>query len=159
MEQNPVTPEGYKALEEELKHAKSVERPAVVKDIEEARAHGDISENSEYEDAKERQSLLEGRIRRLEHLLASAQIIDIATLPESDRVVFGTTVVLENCDSGEERSWRIVGEHEADVNQGKISYKAPVAKAIIGRHTGDEVVIPTPGGEQRWEIVSVRYRG
>lgn len=157
MEQNPVTPEGYAALEAELRHAKSVERPAVVRDIEEARAHGDLSENSEYEDAKERQSLLEGRIRRLEHMLAAAQVIDVAQLNVSDRVVFGTTVVLENTDTGDTRTWRIVGEHEADVNQGKISYKAPVARAVIGRSEGDEVVIPTPGGEQRWEIVEVRY--
>jgi transcription elongation factor GreA len=157
MEQNPVTPEGYVALEEELRHAKSVERPAVVRDIEEARAHGDISENSEYEDAKERQSLLEGRIRRLEHMLAAAQVIDVAKLPVSERVVFGTTVVIENTETSEQRTWRIVGEHEADVAAGKISYKAPVAKAVIGRSAGDEVVIPTPGGQQRWEILEVRY--
>jgi len=157
MEQNPVTPEGYVALEAELRHAKSVERPAVVRDIEEARAHGDLSENSEYEDAKERQSLLEGRIRRLEHMLAAAQVIDVAKLSVSERVVFGTTVVIENTDTGDTRTWRIVGEHEADVSQGKISYKAPVARAVIGRSEGDEVVIPTPGGEQRWEIVEVRY--
>lgn len=157
MERNPITPEGYTALEAELKHAKSVERPAVVRDIEEARAHGDLSENSEYDDAKERQSLLEGRIRRLEHLLASAQIIDVKQLPVTDRVVFGTTVVIENSVTGEERTWRIVGEHESDVNNGKISFKAPVARAIIGRSEGDEVVVPTPGGEQRWEIVEVRY--
>ncbi|TVQ89618.1 MAG: transcription elongation factor GreA [Deltaproteobacteria bacterium] len=157
MEQNPITPEGYKALEAELKHAKSVERPAIVRDIEEARAHGDLSENSEYDDAKERQSLLEGRIRRLEHLLASAQVIDVRELPKTDRVVFGTTVVIENTDSGEERTWRIVGEHESNVNEGLISYKAPVAKAVIGRSEGDEVVVPTPGGQQRWEIIEVRY--
>lgn len=157
MEQNPVTPEGYLVLEAELKHAKSVERPGIVRDIEEARAHGDLSENSEYDDAKERQSLLEGRIRRLEHLLASAQVIDVKDLPVTDRVVFGTTVVIENADSGESRTWRIVGEHEADVNNGMISFKAPVAKAVIGRSEGDEVAIPTPGGVQRWEIVEVRY--
>lgn len=158
MQQNPVTPEGYQALVDELKHAKSVERLQVVKDIEEARAHGDISENSEYEDAKERQAMIEGKIRELEHLVASAQIIDVAKLPESDRVVFGTTVVLENVDSGEERTWRIVGERETDVNNGKISWKAPVAKAMIGRVEGDEVTVPTPGGTQTWEIVEVRYR-
>jgi len=157
MQQNPVTPEGYDALVAELKHAKSVERLAVVKDIEEARAHGDISENSEYEDAKERQALIEGKIRELEHLVASAQVIDVKKLPVSDRVVFGTTVVLENVDSGEERTWRIVGERETDVSNGKISWKAPVAKALIGRVEGDEVSVPTPGGQQTWEIVEVRY--
>ncbi len=157
MRQNPVTPEGYEALENELKHAKSVERLAVVKDIEEARAHGDISENSEYEDAKERQAMIEGKIRELEHLVASAQVIDIKKIPVSDRVVFGCTVTLENVDSGEERTWRIVGERETDVSNGKISWKAPVAKAMIGRHEGDEVVVPTPGGTQTWEIVEVKY--
>lgn len=157
MQQNPVTPEGYEALVAELKHAKSVERLAVVKDIEEARAHGDISENSEYEDAKERQALIEGKIRQLEHLVSSAQIIDVAKLPKTDRVVFGTTVVIENTDSGEERQWRIVGERETDVANGKISFKAPVAKSIIGKSEGDEVVVPTPNGPQRWEIVEVRY--
>lgn len=157
MEQNPVTPEGYETLVATLKHAKSVERLAVVKDIEEARAHGDLSENSEYDDAKERQSLIEGKIARLEHLVASARIIDVAKLPVSDRVVFGTTVVLENSDSGDERVWRIVGESESDISNGLISYKAPVAKALIGRSEGDEVTIPTPGGQQRWEIVEVRY--
>lgn len=158
MQQNPVTPEGYAALEAELKHAKSVERLAVVKDIEEARAHGDISENSEYEDAKERQALIEGKIRELEHLVASARIIDVKKLQVSDRVVFGTTVVLENVESGEERTWKIVGERETDVSNGKISWKAPVAKALIGKTEGEEVQVPTPGGKQVWEIVEVRYQ-
>ena len=157
MEQNPITPEGYEALVARLRHAKSVERLAIVKDIEEARAHGDISENSEYEDAKERQALCEGKIARLEHLVASARIIDVTKLPVSERVVFGTTVLLENPETGEERTWRIVGESESDIANGLISYKAPVAKALIGRTEGDEVVIPTPGGQQRWEIVEVRY--
>jgi len=157
MQQNPVTPEGYEALVAELRHALSHERLAVVRDIEEARAHGDISENSEYEDAKDRQAMIEGRIRQLEHLVSSAQIIDVTKLPKSDRVVFGTTVVLENSESGDERTWRIVGERETDVANGKISFKAPVAKAIIGKNEGDEVVVGTPGGPQRWEIIEVRY--
>jgi transcription elongation factor GreA len=116
-----------------------------------------LSENSEYDDAKERQSLIEGKIARLENLVASARIIDVSKLPVTERVVFGTTVVLENVESGEERIWRIVGEAEFDIAAGRISYKAPVAKALIGRTTGDEVEIPTPGGMQRWEIVEVRY--
>jgi transcription elongation factor GreA len=157
MEQNPVTPEGYEKLVTELEHAKSVERLQVVRDIEDARAHGDISENSEYEDAKERQAMIEGKIRELERLVASARIIDVSKLQPSERVVFGTTVVLENLDSGEERTWTIVGERESDIANGRISFKAPVARAIIGKNEGEEVVVPTPGGAQRWEIVEVRY--
>jgi transcription elongation factor GreA len=156
MDQNPITPEGYEALQRELEIAKSVERPAIVRDIEEARAHGDISENSEFEDAKERQALLDARIRLLEHQLATARIIDVAKLPRTDKVVFGTTVVLENAQ-GEGRTWRIVGESESDVGAGRISYKTPVAKALIGKTEGEQVSIPTPGGNQVWEIVEVRY--
>ena len=157
MEKFLMTPEGHSALEQKLLHLRNVERYKIVADIEEARAHGDISENSEYEDAKERQAMIEGKIRELEHLVASAQVIDIKKIPVSDRVVFGCTVTLENVDSGEERTWRIVGERETDVSNGKISWKAPVAKAMIGRHEGDEVVVPTPGGTQTWEIVEVKY--
>lgn len=158
MNRNPVTPEGYTDLVAALKHEKEVVRPGIVRDIEEARAHGDISENSEYEDAKERQSLCEGRIQELESRVASAEIIDVAKLEPSDRVVFGTTVVIENPESGEERTWRIVGETEADIENLKISFKSPLGKALIGRHEGDEVVVPTPGGRQTWEIIEVRYQ-
>jgi transcription elongation factor GreA len=156
MQRNPVTPAGYETLVRDLKHYKEVMRPGVVRDIEEARAHGDISENSEYEDAKERQAYIEGRIAELENLVATADIIDVLKLPRDQRVVFGTTVVI--CDaSGKERSWRIVGESEADVNKGLISYKSPLARALIGRLEGDEVEVPAPGGVQRWEISEVRY--
>jgi transcription elongation factor GreA len=157
MERNPVTPLGYELLVEALRHCKQVERPGVVKDIEEARAHGDLSENSEYDDAKERQSLIEGRMARLEQLVASAEIIDVAKLTPSERVVFGTTVSLENVDGGAERTWRIVGETEADIEKGQISFKSPLARAIIGRSEGEEVEVPAPGGVQRWEIIEVRY--
>jgi len=157
MDRNPITPDGYELLIKDLKHHKQVLRPRVVKDIEEARAHGDISENSEYEDAKERQSLTEGRIRWLEAQLAGADIIDVTKLQANGRVVFGTTVVLENIDTGEERTWRIVGESEADVAQGTISWKSPLARSLIGRNEGDEAVVPAPGGQQVWEIVEVRY--
>ncbi len=155
MTRNPVTPEGYEALTAQLKYQKQVNRPQIVRDIEEARAHGDISENSEYEDAKERQSLCEGRILELEARVASAEIIDVKKLTVSDRVVFGTTAVIEN-DSGE-RTWRIVGESEADVDEGKISYKSPLGRALIGRSEGEEVVVSTPKGRQTWEILEVRY--
>lgn len=156
MQRNPVTPQGYEALVHELKHHKEVLRPRVVKDIEEARAHGDISENSEYEDAKDRQGHIEGRIAELENLVATADVIDVTRLPKNGRVVFGTTVVLED-PNGEERTWRIVGESEAEVSKGLISFKSPVAKALIGHVEGDEIEVPAPGGVQRWAIVGVRY--
>lgn len=159
MERNPVTPAGYKKLQEDLQYCKSVERPGVVKDIEEARAHGDISENSEYEDAKERQALIEGKMARLEQLAASAEIIDVTKLTPSDRVVFGTTVSLEHVENGTERTWKIVGETEANIEAGQISYKSPLARALIGSSEGDEVEVPAPGGIQRWEIVEVQYLG
>ncbi len=157
MQRFPVTPEGYNALEKELRYQKEVNRGQIVRDIEEARAHGDISENSEYEDAKERQAMCDGRIRLLEGQIAAAEIIDVHKLTPSERVVFGTTVRIENVDSGEERQWRIVGEYETDVENGRISYRSPVARALIGRSVGDEVAVPTPGGRQNWEIVEVRY--
>ena len=157
MERNPITPEGYKNLLKTLEYCKQVERPQVVQDIEEARAHGDISENSEYEDAKERQSLIEGKLARLESLAASAEIFDVQKQNVTERVVFGTTVTLENSDTGVERIWKIVGETEANVEQGLISWKSPIARSVIGRNEGDMVVVPTPGGEQRWEIVEVQY--
>ncbi len=156
MTRNPVTPEGYAALVAELKRQKEVVRPQIVRDIEEARAHGDISENSEYEDAKERQALCEGRIQELESKVASAEIIDVKKLPESDRVVFGSTVTITNAD-GDERTWRIVGGDEASVENGTISFESPLGKALIGRSEGEETVVPAPSGRQVWEIVEVRY--
>jgi transcription elongation factor GreA len=158
MNRNPVTPEGYAFLVAELKRHKEVVRPGIVRDIEEARAHGDLSENSEYDDAKERQSLCEGRIQDLESRVASAEVIDVAKLQPSDRVVFGTTVVIENVDSGETRQYRIVGETEADVEKKMISFSSPLGKALIGRHAGEEAIVPAPGGKQTWEIVEVHYR-
>jgi len=158
MNRNPVTPEGYKRLVEELAHLKQVVRGQIVKDIEEARAHGDLSENSEYDDAKERQSLCEGRINELENRVATAEIIDVAKLPVTDRVVFGTTVVLEASESGEEKTWRIVGEIEADVNKGSISFSSPLGRALIGQQEGDEVRVPAPAGVRVWEILEVSYK-
>ena len=157
MIRNPITPRGYAALLEELKHHKEVLRPRIVRDIEEARAHGDISENSEYEDAKERQSLCEGRIAELEHRVSTAEVIDVTKLPKSSRVVFGTTVVISNQNSGEERRWTIVGETEADVESGKISLKSPLGAALVGRSVGDEVVVPAPAGRQVWDVIEVHY--
>ncbi len=153
-----VTPVGYEKLKTELAHEKEVVRPQIVRDIEEARAHGDISENSEYEDAKERQAHCEGRIAMLENSFASAEIIDVTKLPASERVVFGTTVVIVNVDSDEQRTWKIVGENEADVENGLISYKSPIGKALIGKSEGDEVEVHTPGGKQTWSIDEVHYK-
>ncbi|MEN0062453.1 MAG: transcription elongation factor GreA [Myxococcota bacterium] len=157
MTRNPVTPEGYAALVAELKRQKEVVRPQIVRDIEEARAHGDISENSEYEDAKERQALCEGRIQDLEGKVASAEVIDIKKLTEEDRVVFGATVTIANAE-GAERTWRIVGADEADVDSGTISFESPLGRALIGRSEGDEAIVPAPSGRQVWEIVEVQYR-
>ncbi|MCA9492793.1 MAG: transcription elongation factor GreA [Myxococcales bacterium] len=157
MTRYPVTPEGYAALVAELANYKEVVRPQIVRDIEEARAHGDISENSEYEDAKERQAHCEGRIAELEGRVASADIIDVTKLPKNDRVIFGSTVVIEN-GNGERRTWRIVGEDEASVESGTVSYKSPLGKALIGKNEGDEAVVPAPSGNQNWEILEVHYR-
>ena len=151
-----MTPEGYAARVAELDHLKSVVRGGIVRDIEEARAHGDISENAEYEDAKERQALCEGRINALEGIVASSEIIDVKKLTPSDRVVFGTTVTLENPE-GVERTWRIVGEEEASVEDGRISFKSPLGRSLIGHSEGEEVVVPAPSGRQIWEIIEVQY--
>jgi transcription elongation factor GreA len=158
MTKNPVTPEGYTALMAELTHWRQVMRPKIVRDIEEARAHGDISENSEYEDAKERQAHCEGRIAELEGRVAAAEIIDVTKLSNNGRVVFGSTVRIESTTSGDSRTWRIVGEDEADVDKQKISFKSPLGKALIGKNAGDEVVVPAPSGNQTWEIVEVLYQ-
>jgi transcription elongation factor GreA len=157
MTRNPVTPEGYATLVADLKNHREVLRPKIVRDIEEARAHGDISENSEYEDAKERQAHCEGRIAELEHAITTAEVIDVARLTPSERVVFGTTVLIVNNSTQEERKYRIVGEKEANVEKGRISYKSPLGAALVGKSVGDEAVVPAPGGRQTWEVVEVRY--
>ena len=157
MQRHPMTPEGHKKLTATLKHLKEVVRPQIVKDIEEARAHGDLSENSEYEDAKERQSLTEGRVRDLESKLAASEIIDVTKLEASDRVVFGTTVCLEDLETEEECKYRIVGEDESDVKQGLISVLSPIARALIGREVDDEVTVRAPGGDRKFVITDVLY--
>lgn len=159
MSRHPVTPEGLEALHTELTRQKSIVRPGIVRDIEEARAHGDISENSEYEDAKERQALCEGRIAYLEGVIAGAEVIDVLKLPQNGRVVFGTTVELEDPESGETRRYRLVGETESNVDEGLVSFKSPIGQALIGREEGDEVEVSTPGGKRRWEICEVLYLG
>lgn len=144
-------------MQAELAHLKEVARPKIVKDLEEARAHGDISENSEYEDAKHRQALCEGRIAELTGQLAAIEIIDIAKLPRSDRVVFGAMVELEDQETEETVTYRIVGLYEADVRSGLISVSSPIGKALIGKRKDDEVTVHTPRGVRRFVINDVRY--
>jgi len=151
----PMTPEGHAALQHELKHLKSVERPKIVKEIEVARAHGDLSENAEYHAAKEKQGHIEGRIAMLDDKLARAQIIDGAG-QGTEKVSFGVTVVLSDVDSGEEETYRIVGEDEADVNHGKISVTSPIAKALMGKELDATVQVRVPKGTREFEILEIR---
>ncbi len=157
MQRYPMTPIGYKKLQETLKHLKEVERPANIREIEEARAHGDLSENAEYDAAKERQGFLEAKIRELESKLALAQVIDPATL-SGDTVKFGATVTLLDLDSDQEVIYTIVGEDESDIQRGRISYTSPVARALIGKEEGDDVEVRTPKGIRSYEILKVEYK-
>ncbi|WP_372893379.1 transcription elongation factor GreA [Rhodosalinus sp.] len=155
MDKIPMTRAGHAALEAELKHLKSEERPAIIRAIAEAREHGDLSENAEYHSAREKQSFIEGRIKELEGVLGRADVIDPATL--SGAVKFGATVTLVDEDTDEEKTWQIVGEYEADVEKGLLNIKSPIARALIGKEEGDSVEVRTPGGEKTYEILSVRY--
>ena len=157
MSKIPLTKRGAELLKEELKRLKTVDRPAVVAAIAEARSHGDLSENAEYDAAKERQGFIEGRIAEVEGKLSHAQIIDPAALDADGRVVFGATVDLEDADSGDPVSYQIVGDDEADLKQGKISLNSPVARALIGKFAGDVAEVHTPGGKREYEIIDVRY--
>ena len=157
MEKVPVTAEGFAALDQELKRLKTEERPAIIQAISEARSHGDLSENAEYHAAKERQSFIEGRVAELEDKIARAQIIDIARL-SGKNVKFGATVKLQDEDSGEKRTYKIVGEDEADVRAGKVSITSPVARALIGKEKGDIVEVSAPGGVKAFEILKVEWR-
>lgn len=152
----PMTLEGKKALEEELKHLTNVERRAVIKAIEVARGHGDLSENADYSAAKEKQSFIEGRIQTINGTLARAQVID-PTQIKSDKVVFGATVLLEDSEEGKKLTYKIVGVDEADIKKGKIGITSPIARALIGKKEGDEVVVNAPKGELRYEIIELRY--
>lgn len=152
----PMTPDGYRALQDELRHLKSVERPAVIQAIAEARAHGDLSENAEYDAAKERQGFVESRIRELEAKLAHCQVIDPGTL-KGDRVMFGATVTILDCDTEQEQTWSIVGEDEANLKERKLSITSPLAQALIGKSLGDDLQVRTPKGMRECEILAVRY--
>ncbi|WP_262694662.1 transcription elongation factor GreA [Kordiimonas aquimaris] len=155
-EKVPMLQEGYDRLEAELKNLKSVERQAVVQDIEEARAHGDLSENAEYHAAKEKQGHIEGRIQELEGKLSRAQVIDPTTL-SGDKVVFGATVTMLD-ENDDEIVYQIVGGDEGDVKIGRISYQSPIARALIGRKVEDEVEVKAPGGERYYEITKIEFK-
>lgn len=156
MERIPITKEGFKRLKEELKRLKSVDRKDVIEAIKDARSHGDLSENAEYDAAKEKQGFVEARIAELESKLSRMEIIDISTI-KSERVTFGAKVEIENLDSGDIRIYKIVGPDESDIKNNMISVLSPIARALIGKKVGDEAVVVTPSGEVEYEIISISY--
>jgi len=153
----PMTVYGAEKLRQELQHLKSVERPAVITAIAEARAQGDLSENAEYDAAKEKQGFIEGRIAEVEGKLSAAQIIDPKSLSSEDRVVFAATVDLEEVNSGDKVTYQIVGDDEGDIKLGKISVSSPIARALIGKHEGDVAIVKAPGGDREYEILEIRF--
>lgn len=156
MDKIPLTKAGYDALNVELKTLKSVERPAIIAAIAEARAHGDLSENAEYHSAKEKQSFIEGRIKELEGAISLADVIDTSKL--SGSIKFGATVALVDEETDEEKTYQIVGEYEADIENGRLNIKSPLARALIGKTEGDSVEVRTPGGDRNYEVLHVTYR-
>ena len=154
MDRVPVTRQGFEALRKELQNLKKIERPRNIKAIEEARAHGDLSENAEYAAAKDRQGFIEGRINELEFKLANIDIIETDKLPK-DRAVFGSKVVLENIETGEDVCYQLVGPDESDIENGRISVSSPIGKAILGRKPGDELTVVVPGGRRSFELVKI----
>jgi transcription elongation factor GreA len=157
MSKVPLTIVGAEMMRAELQRLKSVERPGVIQQIAEARSHGDLSENAEYDAAKERQSFIEGRIAELESKLGNAQIIDPRLVDAEGRCVFGATVDIEDLESGEKVTYQIVGDDEADIKQGKVSVSSPIARALIGKYPGDEAQVQAPAGVRAYEIIDVRY--
>jgi transcription elongation factor GreA len=157
MEKIPMTADGYARLEAELKHLKSAERPAVIRAIAEARDHGDLSENAEYHAARERQSFIEGRVAELEDKIARAEVIDVSKL-SGKAIKFGAKVTLADEDTDEESTYQIVGAEEADIDKGRLSVTSPLARALIGKQTGDSIEVTTPRGSKAYEIIRVRYR-
>jgi len=154
LERTPITREGYEALKKEIERIKKIDRPMNIKAIEEARAHGDLSENAEFEAAKDRQAFIEGRLMEIGYRLATADIIDPDTLPK-DRAVFASTVVLENIDTGETFEYRLVGPDESDIEKGRISVGSPLGKAIVGKKPGEEIMLQAPGGKRYYELVDI----
>mgnify|MGYP001407628894 FL=1 len=157
MSRSPMTVEGEDRLRKELEHLKGTERPRVIADIAEAREHGDLKENAEYHAAREQQGFIEGRIQEIESKLSMSQVIDVTKLPKTGKVIFGTTVDLMNLDDDSEVRYRIVGEDEASIKDGKISVTSPIARALIGKEEGDVVVVRTPGGDVEYEISDVHH--
>ncbi len=157
MQRYPITPEGKQALEQELQQLKSVERPRIIAAIAEAREHGDLKENAEYHAAREQQGFCEGRIQDIEGKLGACQVIDVKELEQNGRVVFGVTVTIENLDTEEQKTYKIVGDDEADFKINKISVNSPIARGLLGKNEGDEAKIVTPQGEVEYEIVNVEY--
>jgi transcription elongation factor GreA len=155
MDKIPMTPAGYTAIEVELKQLKSVERPAIIQAIAEAREHGDLSENAEYHSAREKHSFIEGRVKELEGVLSFADVINPAKL--SGTIKFGAKVTLVDEDTDEEKTWQIVGEYEADVERGMLNIKSPIARALIGKDEGDSVEVRTPGGQRAYEVLKIVY--
>jgi transcription elongation factor GreA len=149
-----MTRKGYQTLKKELEHLKSIERPRIIKAIEEARSHGDLSENAEYDAAKERQAFVEGRVSELGYKLGNAEIIDVDNLPK-DRAVFACTVVLENIDTGEDVAYQLVGPEESNIEKGRISVTSPLGKAIIGKKPGEEIILNAPAGKRVYELVEI----
>ena len=156
MSRTPMTLRGAEALRAELKRLKSEVRPAIIKAIAEARGHGDLSENAEYHAAREQQGFIEGRIKEIEHKLASAEVIDPARLPNTGKVVFGASVELEDQADGAHVTYQVVGEDEADIRAGRISVTSPIARALVGKSEGEVVDVAAPGGTRSYEIVAVR---
>lgn len=153
----PMTVRGAELLRDELKKLKSDDRPKVIQAIAEARAHGDLKENAEYHAAKDQQGFIEARIKDIEAKLSNTQIIDVTTIDAKGKIVFGSTVVLLDVDQDQESTYKIVGEDEAEINAGLISYTSPIARAMIGKNEGDEVGFSAPGGEKLYEVLKVKY--
>lgn len=157
MNKVPMTVRGHELLQAELRKLKSVDRPAVIQAISEARAHGDLKENAEYHAAKEQQGFIEGRIKEIEGKLSNLQVIDVTAVNAKGKIVFGSTVELLDESTDEQIVYRIVGEDEADIKQGLISFTSPISRALIGNSEGDVVTFAAPGGEKQYEVISVRY--
>lgn len=156
MQKFPMTASGLQRLEEELRNLKSVERPAIIRAIAEARSHGDLSENAEYHAARERQSFIEGRVLELEEIVSAAEVIDPSTL-SGDQIKFGAHIKLVDEETEKETSYQIVGVHEADIKAQRLSISSPLAKALIGKKAGDTISVPAPGGDRTYEVLEVRY--
>ena len=156
MQRFPLTRPGYESLKEELRHLKQIERPEVIKAIEEARKHGDLSENAEYHAAREKQGFIEGRIKELEFKIGRAEIIDVSKL-SGDTVKFGATVKIVDEDTDEEKTFQVVGEEESDITKGKLSVASPLAKALIGKKKGDSVEVKAPKGSRYYEILTIKF--